>query len=211
MIISFPPSSKTPFFLKHLLFSGLFVALFGILSYFFIDLPLSEYFHFKAPAILLTSAQYITDLLHPTIEAFFWPLLYFFFRFVWHRKKRANICLLVWISVALSDGAIEILKRILGRARPELWWSHHLFGFFPLEWQNAFLSFPSGHSGTAGALVGVFSALYPRYRHLCLCLGILFAFTRVILDVHYLSDVLVGVWIGLLIGQKMHQVMKNDL
>lgn len=210
MIIPFRLSKKPPYFLKNLSILTLLIALSAALSYFFIDLPLTEFFHSHFPPLLSLPVQFITDLISPLIQAFFWPILYFLFRFVWHRKKEANICLLALLSIALSNGVIEILKRLVGRARPELWWNQHFFGFLPLEWQDLFLSFPSGHAGTVGALVGVFAALFPRYRYLWLFLGVISAFTRVVLGMHYLSDIIAGLWIGICIGQKMYQIMKSE-
>jgi undecaprenyl-diphosphatase len=69
------------------------------------------------------------------------------------------------------------------------------------------LSFPSGHAATAAALYGALTVLVveraqtPAARTACAVTGMLLVLaigtSRVVLNVHYLSDVLAGLALGL--------------
>ncbi|MFB6242368.1 MAG: phosphatase PAP2 family protein [Candidatus Nanosalina sp.] len=61
-------------------------------------------------------------------------------------------------------------------------------------------SFPSGHAATAFLMASVLSARYPGLRRFLYGLAALIALTRVLLGLHYLTDVLAGSVIGLGIG-----------
>jgi undecaprenyl-diphosphatase len=74
-------------------------------------------------------------------------------------------------------------------------------------------SFPSGHATTGLCIAIMGSALYPRLSPLLWTLGIGIAIARVILNVHYVSDVMVGSMIGaavaIVIKQRVTSVMQS--
>jgi undecaprenyl-diphosphatase len=61
-------------------------------------------------------------------------------------------------------------------------------------------SFPSGHSTTAFAVAVALGSFYPEIRVLLLILAANVAVSRVIVGMHFLSDVLVGSAMGSLLG-----------
>lgn len=61
-------------------------------------------------------------------------------------------------------------------------------------------SFPSGHSITAFALALVLGSFYPEFQVPLLVIATSIALSRIILGMHFLSDVLAGSAIGILIG-----------
>ena len=61
-------------------------------------------------------------------------------------------------------------------------------------------SFPSGHSTTAFAVAMSLGSFYPEIMPLLLLLAANVAISRVIVGMHYLSDVLVGSGMGALLG-----------
>jgi undecaprenyl-diphosphatase len=61
-------------------------------------------------------------------------------------------------------------------------------------------SFPSGHSTTAFAVALSLGSFYPEARPLLLMLATNVAVSRVIVGMHFLSDVLVGSGIGAVLG-----------
>ncbi|HJR89404.1 MAG TPA: phosphatase PAP2 family protein [Aeromicrobium sp.] len=92
-----------------------------------------------------------------------------------------------------------LLKQAFGRPRPE--WSTDSW------WQSGELSFPSGHAASAGVLatVAILLTIAATMRGLrrrlliagWLSLAILVAASRVVLGVHYVSDVLAGLAFGM--------------
>ena len=102
----------------------------------------------------------------------------------------------VFAAVALPGILADIVKPVFGRARPELLFRDRIFGF---TWQGAHAdlwSFPSGHAVTITALATALYALYPPLWPVYLLAALLIAASRVIVDAHYLSDVVAGAYLG---------------
>ena len=123
-------------------------------------------------------------------------LLYLYFRK--SSPQKAKKALYVLGSVAISGLIVDIIKPIIGRARPKELLHYHFYGFDPLTFKASFWSMPSGHSATAFSGFVALALLYPKYRYLFLALATLTALSRVLLTKHYLSDVLIGSTIGAL-------------
>lgn len=98
----------------------------------------------------------------------------------------------VLVSVALSGLISNLVKRAIGRPRPEMFGDHGLFSFNPFAHDSAFESFPSGHATTDGAFWTALALLYPPLRWPFLIIGFYLALTRIFVSAHYPSDVLVG-------------------
>ena len=98
----------------------------------------------------------------------------------------------VLITVAISGLISNIIKRAIGRPRPEMFGDHGLFTLNPFMRDSAYESFPSGHATTDGAFWTALALLYPPLRWPFLIIGALLALTRIFVGAHYPSDVLVG-------------------
>lgn len=98
----------------------------------------------------------------------------------------------VLVSVAVSGLISNIVKRAIGRPRPELFGEQGLFTFNPFMHNADYESFPSGHATTCGAFWTALALLYPPLRWPLLLVGLYLALTRVFVGAHYPSDVLVG-------------------
>src|SRR5215831_6747175 len=61
-------------------------------------------------------------------------------------------------------------------------------------------SFPSGHSITAFAVATSLGLFYPQLLAILLTAAVLIAASRIILGMHFLSDVVVGCALGVLLG-----------
>lgn len=103
-----------------------------------------------------------------------------------------NIGFEILFSMALSQVFVQILKRSLNRERP----------YNSLENINTFdimlkdYSFPSGHT-TAAFITAIHLLIYfPQFAIFFLLVAILVGISRIYLAVHYPSDVLVGVIVG---------------
>ncbi|NLZ48864.1 MAG: phosphatase PAP2 family protein, partial [Clostridiales bacterium] len=62
-------------------------------------------------------------------------------------------------------------------------------------------SFPSGHTGFSFAATGVLAKYFRKYRIPLFILASLMAFSRVYLCVHYPSDIIGGIILGLICSQ----------
>ena len=98
----------------------------------------------------------------------------------------------VFIAVAGSGIIIAIVKRLIGRGRPRYFNEFGSLHFDLTAWKASYASFPSGHSQTAFAIAVSFACLFPRWRNALLACAALIAFSRVAIDAHYLTDIVVG-------------------
>lgn len=103
----------------------------------------------------------------------------------------------MFLSVALSGIIVNLVKRVIGRARPVHFDQLGPFHFQPFASDATFESFPSGHATTDGAIFMVLAILCPKYRVPLLVIGFAFAATRIMVGAHYLSDVIAGYSFGM--------------
>lgn len=83
-----------------------------------------------------------------------------------------------------SSLAVDVLKRIVGRTRPDG------------DAKRSNSSFPSSHAAGAFALATVISRRWPKGWPWFFLFAVLVAFSRMWLNRHFLSDVVVGAVIG---------------
>lgn len=99
-------------------------------------------------------------------------------------------------SLVAAGFICEILKIILGRARPELWFAHTFYGFYGFSLSHAYNSTPSGHATIVFVLATVISLVRPSWQILGWTIAIIVGITRILLNQHYLGDVLLGAYLG---------------
>lgn len=127
------------------------------------------------------------------------PLTY---RWEWARRGVLTISSYLFITVGLAGLVTAILKRLIGRARPmyldELG-TLHFQPFDILDWSMH--SFPSGHATTAVAFAfAVRSFTNRRYRGWIIAFGFGIGLSRIVVGDHFLSDVIAGSLVGLVIA-----------
>jgi membrane-associated phospholipid phosphatase len=96
----------------------------------------------------------------------------------------------LWWCIAFSGGICLVLKTLLGRARPSLWFQQEVWGFYGFHLNSNYWSLPSGHTTNVMALVFGLCYLFPRGSLLFIFTGLSVAFSRILLVQHYLTDVL---------------------
>ena len=112
--------------------------------------------------------------------------------------KRTRVPGLLVLAAVIASGAIDnmVIKTVVDRARPYL----AVPGIQNLITVHG-SSFPSGHAGSSFAAAGVMWQTLPRpYGITAVALAVLIGLSRVYLGVHYPSDVLGGMLIGLTIA-----------
>ena len=120
--------------------------------------------------------------------------------------RRARACvLLVMASVALSGLLANILKQVIGRARPMTDGGAEVYQFNLLAFDPAWASFPSGHATTSMAMMIALAMILPRHALACIAIGLLGAVTRVQLGVHWASDVAAGITLGVAVTIVLRQ------
>ena len=118
------------------------------------------------------------------------PSIYFYFRkkeyFIFH-----------WLTLAFSYLLAVAFKYLFIRPRP-----FEALSLLPSLGASGY-SFPSAHAATAFAALPLLFLLLPKQKMLFAVLAVLIGFSRIIVGVHYLSDVLVGVLLGFVVGELM--------
>jgi undecaprenyl-diphosphatase len=106
--------------------------------------------------------------------------------------RRVGISMIIAVAVGYLLGDM-IIKNITCRTRP----ISELYNFKFLISLPKSYSFPSGHTTSSFAAFGVCWFMKAKYKYWVLLLSVLIAFSRLYLHVHYPSDVLGGIILGL--------------
>ncbi len=117
---------------------------------------------------------------------------------------------LLSLESCLTTGIIvRGLKSVTGRARP--WTGESSHSFHPFSTRSRFASFPSGHASTVFAMATVIADQSKEVYIdiLAYSLATMAAFSRVHLDKHWASDILVGSAIGYFVAKKISALDRN--
>jgi len=106
-----------------------------------------------------------------------------------------------------------ILKVLLARYRPIEFFTHGLYGFHFLSDRWAFDSTPSGHTSMAFAILGGLASQVKKtwLWILIIIICLIIAASRLILNNHYLSDLIFGGYVGLLSVYWVNYLVQNFL
>ncbi len=100
-----------------------------------------------------------------------------------------------FVAIALPGLVADIVKPLVGRVRPDSL-TNGTQAFAPFHFGYAHASFPSGHADTMAALAVVVMLAFGA-RALPVVVGaMIVAMSRVVIGVHYFSDVAAGVLLG---------------
>ncbi len=113
--------------------------------------------------------------------------------FPYYFSDRGEMLLLAGlIGFAFELPVYELSKRYFRRPRP----FHVLADMTPLLHPRDEFSCPSGHTTAAFMVAGLTSALFPAVAPLAFAWATLIGLARVMLKLHYVSDVLAGMILG---------------
>ncbi len=103
----------------------------------------------------------------------------------------------IFATLAASGIGAQLVKHLVGRARPTLMQTLGPYHFDLLSMKSSLASFPSGHSATAFSMAVALGLLLPRWRWLLLVLAGVIAASRIVVEAHYMSDVVAGSALGI--------------
>ena len=103
----------------------------------------------------------------------------------------------IFLAVGVPALFVTIVKRLIGRARPYVWEITNPLSYAPFNWKASYASFPSGHATNAFAAAIAIGALWPRMRIPMWIFAVVIATSRVMVNAHFPSDVIVGSVVGL--------------
>lgn len=117
-------------------------------------------------------------------------------------RLESNI-LLCNISLLAVEPIKNLLKFVYGRTWPDSWAPGILslihdneFGFHFFHGGKSYESFPSGHAATAAAVMSVLWIAYPKLRIAWAFFIVAADVGLVLLNLHFVSDVVVGTFVG---------------
>jgi lipid A 4'-phosphatase len=118
-------------------------------------------------------------------------------------RAAASVPAFLFAAVAASGLIVDLLKVVFGRARPKLLFAAGTYDFTWLGLGANYWSFPSGHAATAAALMTALWCLWPRHLLFYIALAAMVAASRVVIGAHYLSDVVMGAFIAVLVTRAL--------
>ncbi|CAB49434.1 phosphatase PAP2 family protein [Pyrococcus abyssi] len=119
----------------------------------------------------------------------------------YHKNKgNAQEFLRPYLSFALVLITVGLLKLAYHTPRPITYGSG--IGAF---------AFPSGHTAKASMLANYLSDVFPKYKAIIWTFPVVIGATRLLLHVHWFSDVLFGLFYGAFIDEVVKVVMKSEL
>lgn len=102
--------------------------------------------------------------------------------------RRGRVFCLI-LSALLVSAAAEGIKRMVGRARPEVAEGRLVLrGYVPGDGRGDWHSFPSGHVASAASYSGSLAAFYPPLKPACILLAAGCAASRIWKERHFASD-----------------------
>ena len=130
--------------------------------------------------------------------------------FAWHDRGRTLVRF--GVGLAAAGLAVQVLKHVVGRVRPNDVGDASVFvgpnnPFTRHAWQLD--SMPSGHATAVFAMAGMLAWRWPRLRWLWFFTAAGVAASRVLVDRHFPSDVLLGAWLGVMVSRCVNNRWPN--
>lgn len=159
-------------------------------------------------ATILMYLKKTYDLRNDPTTHMHWFNIKFLTRDAYAKLKNSN-AFLVFCSLVLSGVVVEILKFVIGRARPIFFDEFGIVGFFPGTFEWAFNSMPSGHTALSFAGLVMLGMLMPRFKVLTWGLAILIGLSRVAIGAHWPTDVILGAFVGMVAADVVLAIVRR--
>lgn len=169
--------------------SMLLCAMLAAFSFVSADVELSMPFYPVVNDSLTQMSKWATLLARGAMYFVLLFVLWVYFRFVGQKLLAARMTGLLLTVLAVNYSLCGILKTLIGRARPILYFDEQVSGFYGPGFNDNFWSFPSGHVTIIFSLAFFLYWLRPKMAWLVFPLAFIIALTRVVLLQHYASDI----------------------
>ncbi len=124
-------------------------------------------------------------------------------------ENKINFFISSFFYLLVSGIFTQIIKHLFGRARPNYTNYENSFNFELLTLDSTHHSFPSGHSSTIFMICLILCAAIPRLKYYFFVLACIIAFSRVVVGAHFLTDVIAGGLLSLIIFKTLNIIMTN--
>lgn len=124
-------------------------------------------------------------------------------------KTKNSYAFYVFVSVVSASLIAQVLKVIIGRARPIFYEALNMTGFFPFTADWAFNSMPSGHTTASFAGLVMLGLLAPKIKWFTWTLAVIIGVSRVCCGAHWPTDVILGAFIGMVVADFVKHILKK--
>jgi len=183
------------------------VAIFTPISVLWLDKPIALFVHDTLGREVSSSAASSSIVSIPLLSALVFVVCGISAMFGRQFSKLETAILLCDISILATNPIKNGLKFAFGRTWPDSWGPDihsfirdNVYGFHFFESGPSFESFPSGHAAVVAAIMSVLWILYPKLRHLFVISIIAVDIGLVGMNLHFLSDVIAGTFVGVSVG-----------
>lgn len=111
-------------------------------------------------------------------------------------RNLLKLAVVLFLAILISGICVQLLKHLIGRARPALVSDGGAYVFNPLAFDMSRNSFPSGHSTTISAIAMIGALLMWHLRWWFAGLAGAVGMGRVLIGAHFASDVVAGLALG---------------
>lgn len=186
--------------IHNILWSG---ALLFLLLSFWLDAPVQSYFSSHQSRWANTLMEWASHYGRGYPLTLLCTLL-FVLGLISRNKKWMKTGELSFYSMIVSSFSVQIVKHLVGRARPRLM-EHGLALVGPSlsAGVGGFDSFPSGHAASTFSLAVILTRAYPKGSIAFYATACIISFSRLYLGAHFFSDVLGGALLGLCGGHSL--------
>lgn len=122
-------------------------------------------------------------------------------------RHLADAILYPLLAVAGSGIIVQVIKAVVGRARPKFFETLGPHHFEPFHFSAGFASFPSGHTATIFALATVIATINRSLTIPAFFIAGLIGVSRIVTRAHYFSDMMGGIIIGVVFTLALRQLM----
>lgn len=168
--------------------------------YQWVSIPLAYWFHQLSPNSLIYNLAAGLSFLFGfdfwaavAVLGFLLCLVVYFFKrtLAWRRG------LFFTMSLAGALFVAGVIKIVLARYRPDLLFTKGLYGFHFFSTNYWYNSTPSGHTARAFAIATCLGIFWRRWLPYFLAIATLVGLSRLVVDMHYAGDALLGAFIGI--------------
>ena len=197
-------------FLKLVGASAIIVGIVCVVLFYYVDRQIAWTVHGLTGSIWSHPSEYVTRLGTPKLWLAVSLIGFLIAGFGYQLRKYTWQCRALLYFGATNMLAIIVgsaLKFLFGRYRPIELFQDNLYGFhfFSTQWTQQ--SLPSGHALSIFAAATALSVLYRRYAPLFFFVAVIVSASRLALNVHYLSDVVLGAYVGIISALAMRYAL----